>query len=120
MWFLKDNFLNCYKAERKAKLGISAKLKEKIKLFNQADKDRLVRMGWEDRTTFDAIESQFGLTQNDFIRFMRTELVRKDYDRWRKRANQQGHLKHLEKRGFKTTRFKCSRQSVDGMTKGWK
>ncbi len=101
-------------------MGISTKMKDKIKLFSQSEKDRLVRMGWEDRTTFDAIEEQFGLTQNDFIRFMRTELPRKDYDRWRKRANQQGHLKHREKRGFKTTRFKCSRQSVDGITKGWK
>lgn len=101
-------------------MGISKKLKTRIDEFDQSEKDRLVRMGWEDRTTFDAIFEQFGLTQNDFIRFMRTELPRKDYDRWRKRANQKGHLKHRETRGFKTTRFKCSRQSVDGITKGWK
>jgi uncharacterized protein (TIGR03643 family) len=101
-------------------LSISSKFKDKIALFSQNDKDRLVRMGWEDRTTFDAIEKQFGLSQNEFIRFMRTELDRKTYDRWRRRANQQGHLKHEKKRGFKTTRFKSSRQSVDGVTKGWK
>ena len=51
---------------------------------------------------------------------MRTQLERKDYDRWRKRANNQGHLKHEKKRGFKTTRFKSTRQSTDGITKGWK
>ena len=101
-------------------MGISAKLKSKIDQLTDSDKDRLVRMGWEDRTTFDVIEQQFGLTQNEFIRFMRTELDRKSYDRWRRRANEQGHLKHEKKRGFKTTRFKCSRQSVDGLTKGWK
>ena len=101
-------------------MGISVKFKDKIAKLTASDKDRLVRMGWEDRTTFDVIEKQFGLNQNEFIRFMRTELPRKDYDRWRKRANQQGHLKHEKKRGFKTTRFKSSRQSVDGLTKGWK
>ncbi len=101
-------------------MGISVKFKDKIAKLSANDKDRLVRMGWEDRTTFDVIEKQFGLTQNEFIRFMRTELLRKDYDRWRRRANEQGQLKHEKKRGFKTTRFKSSRQSVDGLTKGWK
>jgi len=101
-------------------MGISVKLKDKIAAFSEEDKERLVRMGWEDRTTFDAIESQFGLTPNDFIRFMRTQLDRKAYDRWRKRANQQGHLKHEDKRGFKTTRFKSTRQSLEGKLKGYK
>ncbi len=101
-------------------MGISVKFKDKIAKLTANDKDRLVRMGWEDRTTFDVIEKQFGLTQNEFIRFMRSELPRKDYDRWRRRANEQGHLKHEKKRGFKTTRFKSSRQSVEGLTKGWK
>lgn len=101
-------------------MGISTKLKDKIKTLSEDDKDRLVRMGWEDRTTFDAIEVQFGLTPNDFVRFMRTQLDRKTYDRWRKRATQQGHLKHEKKRGFTTTRFKSSRQAIDGKLKGYK
>ncbi len=101
-------------------MSISKSLKEKIAALTDEDKDRMVRMGWEDRSTFEAIERQFGFSQNEFIRFMRTQLDRKAYDRWRRRANEQGHLKHEAKRGFKTTRFKCSRQSVDGITKGWK
>jgi uncharacterized protein (TIGR03643 family) len=101
-------------------VGISAKLKDKIKAMSEEDRDRLVRMGWEDRSTFDAIEAQFGLTPNDFVRFMRTQLDRKTYDRWRKRANSQGHLKHQEKRGFKTSQFKSSRQSLEGKLKGYK
>lgn len=105
---------------QKVNMGISSDLKKKISLFSQSEKDRLVRMGWEDRTTFEAIQQQFGLTENEFVRFMRTELPRKDYDRWRRRAHEQGHLKHRVKRGFEVTRFKCSRQSVDGHTKGWK
>lgn len=101
-------------------MGISVKLKNKIKALSDDDKDRMVRMGWEDRTTFEAIEKQFGFTPNEFVLFMRTQLDRKAYDRWRRRATSQGHLKHDKKRGVKVTRFKCSRQTVDGLTKGWK
>lgn len=101
-------------------MGISKVLKEKIDALSDQEKDRLVRLGWEDRSTFETIEKQFGLTQNEFIRFMRTQLDEKAFLRWRRRANEQGHLKHESKRGFKTTRFKCSRQSIDGITKGWK
>lgn len=101
-------------------MGISKAFKERLAGFSASDRDRLVRLGWEDRSTFDDIESQFGLTQNEFIRFMRTELSENDYERWRRRANEQGQLKHEKKRGFKTTRFKCSRQLANGITKGWK
>jgi ketosteroid isomerase-like protein len=34
------------------------KISEKYNL-NERDVDRIVEMGWEDRTTFDAIEMQF-------------------------------------------------------------
>ena len=105
---------------QKVNMGIASDLKKKISLFSQSEKDRLVRMGWEDRTTFEAIQQQFGLTENEFVRFMRTELPRKAYDRCRRLAHEPGHLKHRVKRGFEVTRFKCSRQSVDGLTKGWK
>ncbi len=101
-------------------MGISKKLKDKLEALSISDKDRLVRLGWEDRSTFEVIEKQFGLTQNEFIRFMRSELAPEPFKRWRRRANEQGHLKHEKKRGFKVTRFKCSRQSTDGLTKGWK
>lgn len=101
-------------------MGISKKLIDKLEILSASDKDRLIRLGWEDRSTFEVIEEQFGLTQNEFIRFMRTQLEPGPFRRWRRRANEQGKLKHEKKRGFKVTRFKCSRQSVDGLTKGWK
>ncbi len=101
-------------------MGVSRKLKDKILSFSAEELDRLVRMGWEDRTSFDTIEKQFDLTPNEFVRFMRTQLDKKAYDRWRKRANEQGQLKHEKNLDGKTTRFKCSRQSHDGLTKGWK
>ena len=101
-------------------MGISRKLKKLQVELSPDDQDRLVRMGWEDRTTFEAIEKQFGLSPNDFVRFMRIQLDRKAFERWRRRVFEQGQLKNEKKRGFKETRFKCSRQSVDGLTKGWK
>lgn len=101
-------------------MGLSKKLKEKFNSIEIQDKDRLIRMGWEDRSTFESIEKQFGLTPNEFIQFMRFSLDQQTFNRWRKRTHAQGQLKHESKRGFKTTRFKCSRQSLDGITKGWK
>lgn len=100
-------------------MGISQTFKEKLKLL-EADFDRLIRMGWEDRSTFDDIQQQFGLTPNEFVRFMRSQLPRRDFERWRRRVFEQGQLKNEKTRGFKTSRFKCSRQTVDGLTKGWK
>lgn len=101
-------------------MGISKKLKEKIDALKPEDIDRLIRMGWEDRTTFEVIAKQYSFSANEFVRFMRTQLSTSAFNRWRKRVHHQGQLKNESKRGFKTTRFKCSRQSVDGVTKGWK
>ncbi len=101
-------------------MGVSQDLKKKLAQFTADDLDRMVRMGWEDRTTFEAIQHQFGLSENEFVRFMRTQLSASAFTRWRKRAHNQGQLKHETKRGFKKTRFKSTRQSVDGVTKGWK
>ena len=105
---------------RESVMAISKKLKAQIEAWSADDLDRLVRMGWEDRTTFDVIEVQFGITPNEFVSFMRTQLEAKAFKLWRKRVHEQGQLKNEKTRGFKTTRFKCSRQSVDGVTKGYK
>ena len=101
-------------------MGLSSALKQKIKSLTPDELDRLVRMGWEDRTTFEVIEKQFAVSPNDFVKIMRHALSPEAFKRWRRRVFEQGHLKNEALRGFKTTRFKCSRQSVDGVTKGWK
>ncbi len=101
-------------------MSISASNRKRWSTLSDKDKDRIVRMAWEDRTSFESIESQFGLSPNDIERFMRTQLDEKTYKRWRKRANQRGHLKQGKLRPKEVDRFKCSRQSLDGVTKGWK
>jgi uncharacterized protein (TIGR03643 family) len=84
------------------------------------DQDRVVRMAWEDRTTFDSMFFQFGLTANEVVKFMRTQLDVKGFKRWRRRVTEQGHLKQQAQVEHSASRFKCSRQRSDGSTKGWK
>ncbi|MEM9155591.1 MAG: TIGR03643 family protein, partial [Cyanobacteria bacterium P01_F01_bin.33] len=46
---------------------------------------RIVEMAWEDRTPFEAIEEQFGLSEADVVRLMRRELKPSSFKLWRKR-----------------------------------
>ena len=71
--------------------------------------DRIIEMAWEDRTTFDAIEFQFGLKEQEVIELMRREMKPSSFRMWRARV--QGRAtKHQKKRNFDSVRFKCSRQ----------
>lgn len=101
-------------------MGISKDLKKQWEKFSKEDCERIVRMAWEDRSSFEAIEHQFGISPNNVERFMRTQLDQKTYDRWRKRASEQGQLKQHKKRPEEVERFKSTRQRMDGSTKGWK
>lgn len=74
------------------------------------DIDRIIEMAWEDRTPFEAIKAQFGLTEAEVIKLMRTELKRKSFNLWRERVNNGTSQKHLKKRREDITRFKCDRQ----------
>lgn len=71
--------------------------------------DRVIEMAWEDRTTFDAIEFQFSLSEAQVIQLMRSELKPSSFKLWRKRVTGRS-TKHLKKRNFITGNFKCSRQ----------
>ena len=37
-------------------------------------KNRIIEMAWEDRTPFDAIKDQFGISEKDVIKIMRRNL----------------------------------------------
>jgi len=39
--------------------------------LNQIEIDRVIEMAWEDRTPFEAIKFQFGLTEKNVIDLMR-------------------------------------------------
>ena len=75
-----------------------------------SDTDRIIEMAWEDRTPFEAILYQFGLSESQVVSLMRRELKRSSFLRWRKRVNQGISQKHLQKRNPEINLFKCSRQ----------
>lgn len=77
--------------------------------LNTIDRDRIIEMAWEDRTPFDAIESQFGFSEQQVITLMRKEMKLSSFRLWRKRVHGRStkHSKRAEQLSF---RFKCSRQ----------
>ncbi len=82
--------------------------KEK-KPLSGADVDRIVEMGWEDRTPFEAIEEQFGVSEQEVVRIMRREMTPKSFKRWRARV-QGRKTKHARKRGGGVDRFRSRMQ----------
>ena len=85
--------------------------------MERMDIDRIIEMAWEDRTPFEAITIQFGLSEAQTIKLMRTELKRNSFNLWRKRVNSGVSQKHLMKRASDMKRFKCSRQKAISMNK---
>jgi uncharacterized protein (TIGR03643 family) len=81
------------------------------------DLNRIIEMAWEDRTPFEAIKTQFGVSEAKVISIMRRELKRSSFNLWRKRVNSGVSQKHAKKRNPDIERFKCSRQTAISMNK---
>jgi uncharacterized protein (TIGR03643 family) len=81
-------------------------------MLEESDIDRIIEMAWEDRTPFEAIAYQFGLSEAQTIQLMRKELKRSSFNLWRKRVNSGVSKKHLKKRDSEIQRFRCSRQKA--------
>ena len=79
------------------------------KELNEKEIDRIIEMGWEDRTPFDAIKMQFGLKEQEVIDIMRSNMKPSSFKLWRKRV-QGRKTKHTKQRSDEVGRFKCSRQ----------
>lgn len=75
--------------------------------------DRIIEMAWEDKTPFEAITFQFGLTEKEVIQLMRREMKSKSFAMWRKRV-QGRKTKHIKLRDDTVNRFKCTRQRSTG------
>ncbi|WP_350106570.1 TIGR03643 family protein [Fulvivirga sp.] len=71
--------------------------------------DRIIEMAWEDRTPFNAIEDQFGVSEKEVIKLMRLNMKPSSFRMWRKRV-QGRSTKHAQKHTEVGTRFKSSRQ----------
>lgn len=81
----------------------------KLPILDSATIDRILEMAWEDRTTFESIELQFGLTESQVIALMRREMKASSFRMWRKRVTGRS-TKHAERRDFIAGRFKSQNQ----------
>ena len=81
------------------------------KVLSETDIDRIIEMAWEDRTPFDAITFQFGLSEAEVKALMKKELKFSSYVLWRKRV-ESCTTKHSANRIDGINRFKCSLQRV--------
>ena len=70
---------------------------------------RVIEMAWEDRTTFDSIRDQFGLSESEVIKIMRKNLKKSSFKMWRKRVSGR-KTKHRFSSQSLTPRFKSYNQ----------
>jgi uncharacterized protein (TIGR03643 family) len=76
------------------------------------DLDRIIGMAWEDRTPFDAIRVQFGLTEQQVRNLMKANMKPTSYKMWRIRMEANAHLKHSKIREFSEGRYRSSKQKL--------
>ncbi len=84
-------------------------LKTIVEVLSAKDIDRIIEMAWEDRTPFDAIYYQFGLSEGGVRKLMKQELRFRSYKLWRMRV-EACKTKHQKTRVEGIDRFKCDRQ----------
>ncbi len=77
--------------------------------FTEEQRSRIIEMAWEDRTTFDAINAQFSLSESQVIELMRHWMTRSSFKLWRARVSGR-KTKHLGKRSFSVGRAYCPTQ----------
>ena len=76
--------------------------------MNDEFRNKVIRMAWEDRTTFDEIHKKTGLVEAAVIKVMRTNLKPSSFRMWRKRVT--GRItKHAGK--FRESRLEMKRVS---------
>ncbi len=77
--------------------------------ITQEIESRIIEMAWEDRTPFEAITLQFGISESELIRFMRARIKKGSFKLWRARVS--GRVtKHTKLRGNNVSRGYCPTQ----------
>lgn len=80
-----------------------------VETLSAAELSRVIEMAWEDRTPFEAIFEQFGLTESHVIALMRGSIRHKAFTNWRARVSSR-KTKHLKLRPFQVGRGYCPTQ----------
>lgn len=81
-------------------------MKIKGRTLADAEIDTVIRMAWEDRCSFERIESRVGLAEVDVIRVMRREWKPRSFRLWRARVS--GRVTKHRKRFKRNVAFKGS------------
>jgi uncharacterized protein (TIGR03643 family) len=81
----------------------------KLISFTTDEVSRIIEMAWEDRTPFEAIETNFGLNESAVIRLMRSQIKPRSFRLWRERVTNRA-TKHLSKRSPDVSRGYCPTQ----------
>ncbi len=89
---------------------------ERLQLHSPVDLDRIIEMAWEDRTPFEAITYQFGLTESEVRKLMKANMKFSSYKMWRTRV-ERCKTKHANTRSGEIKRFRCSRQRAISLNK---
>ena len=55
--------------------------------MNEAQISEIIALAWDDKTTFDAIELQFSLSEGEVIKLMRLNMKPSSFRMWRKRVS---------------------------------
>ena len=71
-----------------------------------ADISRVIEMAWEDRTPFEAIAMQFGLSEPAVVALMRQQMQRSSFKMWRERMRARV-TKHCALRSTSVTRHRA-------------
>jgi uncharacterized protein (TIGR03643 family) len=77
--------------------------------FTHLEISRIIEMAWEDRTPFEAIRHQFGLSESEVKALMKKHLRFSSYKRWRMRV-ERTLTKHASKRVPDIQRFRANAQ----------
>lgn len=85
------------------------KTKQKLKQLDDEAVSRVIEMAWEDRTPFEAIETNYGLPEKEVIKLMRRSLKPRSFKVWRERVTGR-KTKHLQLRPEGVMRGYCKTQ----------
>jgi uncharacterized protein (TIGR03643 family) len=72
--------------------------------LSKKNTSRIIEMAWEDRTPFEAIEHQFGLSEKQVIELMRREIKSSSFKMWPERVSGRS-TKHRNLRSDEVNRF---------------
>ena len=78
-------------------------------MLSEVDVSRIIEMAWEDRTPFEAIHLNFGVSESDVIKLMQLNLKKSSFKLWRKRVSGR-KTKHERLRDKNVIRAYCPTQ----------